>query len=269
VHYDYFVAGADLATTASYQASFEGFARRGIGTEAAAALVRDSVALARAARDEFWSDPARRAGRLHPLIAASVGPYGAALADGSEYRGGYSLSDAELNEFHRPRLSVLVDSGADLLACETLPSLREALLLARLLQQHPTVCAWISFSCKDGEHTCEGQPIEECVRALDGFVQVAGIGINCTRPAYVRSLLERMRAHTAKPLLAYPNSGEDYDAQAKRWSGRGDFGGDGGGATLSERARDWYAAGARLIGGCCRTRPEDIHMIRESLLQCA
>ena len=170
MHYDYFVAGADLATTASYQASFEGFARRGIGTEAAAALVRDSVALARAARDEFWSDPARRAGRLHPLIAASVGPYGAALADGSEYRGGYSLSDAELNEFHRPRLSVLVDSGADLLACETLPSLREALLLARLLQQHPTVCAWISFSCKDGEHTCEGQPIEECVRALDGFV---------------------------------------------------------------------------------------------------
>ncbi len=106
VHLDYLKAGADIVTTATYQATFEGFGGRGIGYEGAARSMRDAVALAIAARDEFWSEPLRRDERLWPLVAASVGPYGAMLADGSEYRGRYSIDDRGLAEFHRPRLEV-------------------------------------------------------------------------------------------------------------------------------------------------------------------
>ena len=154
VHLDYFRAGADVATTATYQASFEGFARRGIETSAGARLMRDAVALGVAARDEFWAIEANRTGRLRPLVAASIGPYGAMLADGSEYRGHYTLDDMALADFHRPRLRVLAGAGADLLAFETIPSSREARVLAGLLREFPDLCAWLSFSCKDGERNC-------------------------------------------------------------------------------------------------------------------
>jgi homocysteine S-methyltransferase len=263
VHRDYFEAGADVAITATYQATFEAFGRRGVEAPQAAQIMRNAVALAVSARDDFWSHPHHRADRLPPLIAASVGPYGAMLGDGSEYRGDYGLSDTQLMSFHRPRLRVLAESGADLLACETIPSLREAMVLARLLQEHPDACAWISFACRDGEHTCEGQDVAECVLKLDQFAQIVSIGVNCTRPGYVGSLLRRMRGHTGKPLLAYPNSGERFDHEAQRWLGAADS------AAFAEQAQDWYAAGARLIGGCCRTTPPDIRRLREGLLPCA
>jgi len=265
IHYDYFMAGADVATTASYQANFAAFAQRGIAAERIPELFRESVSLALAARAEF----VRNAGTLTrppPLIAASVGPYGAALADGSEYRGGYSLSDAELAEFHRPRLMALISAGPDLLAFETIPSLREALVLARLLAEFPPCCAWLSFSCQDGLRTSEGQDVGVCAQALDEFTQLVAIGVNCTSPEFVPSLLQRMRPHTDKPLLAYPNSGERYDAAAKRWHGSGS--GSGSGASFAAQAHEWYDAGARLIGGCCRTTPADIRAIRESLAAC-
>jgi homocysteine S-methyltransferase len=267
VHYDYFMSGADVATTASYQASFAAFAQRGIASERVSELFRESVSLAVAARDEFLrhSDAtadSRFPKRLRPLVAASLGPYGAVLADGSEYRGGYSLSDAELAAFHRPRLMALTAAGPDLMAFETIPSLREALVLAHLLAELPEHYAWISFSCQDGTRTCEGQDVADCARTLNAFAQVAAIGINCTSPAYVPSLLHRMRAHTDKPLLAYPNSGERYDAATKRWHGTG------AGVSFASHACAWYEAGARLIGGCCRTTPADIRAIRESLAIC-
>ena len=165
--------------------------------------------------------------------------------------------------FHRPRLAVLADAGADLMACETVPSLREALVLARLLEEFPECCAWISFSCRDGARTGEGQLIEDCARALDAFPQIVSIGVNCTRPEFITSLLTRMRDQTAKPLLAYPNSGEAYDAATKSWHG------PVAAAPFAAQALDWYGAGARLIGGCCRTRPADIRAIRQELQQCA
>jgi len=248
VHRDYFEAGADIATTATYQATFEAFERRGVEAPQAAQIMLESVALAIAARDEFWSDEHNRADRLPPLIAASIGPYGAMLADGSEYRGDYGLSDTELMDFHRRRLQVLAGSDADLLACETIPSLREAIALARLLQELPDTSAWISFACRDAEHTCEGQSISECAEMLDDYPQVVSVGVNCTRPEYVGPLLGRMRRHTDKPLLAYPQAGA---------------------AALAEQSPGWYASGARLIGGCCRTTPADIHNLREALLLCA
>jgi homocysteine S-methyltransferase len=255
VHRDYFIAGADVATTATYQASFEGFERRGIARDRAAGLMRDAVALAAAARDEFWKEPSNRRSRSRPWVAASVGPYGAMLADGSEYRGHYAVSDRQLADFHRPRLEILAQSGADLIACETLPCLREALVLARLLQEFPAVSAWISFSCLDGASNSQGEPIADCAAALRGHDQVAALGVNCTPPRYVGELLERMLDQADKPLLAYPNSGEDYDARLKRWTGHAD------GAAISDHVREWYLAGARLIGGCCRSTPKDIAKI--------
>lgn len=257
VHLEYFKAGADLATTASYQATFEAFAKRGIDAAGAAQLMRDSVALAVAARDECWADESIRRHRLRPLVAASVGPYGAMLGDGSEYRGDYALDEAALMSFHRPRLQVLAESGADLLACETIPCLREAVALARLLEEIPRAWAWISFSCRDETHTSAGERVADCVVRLNEFARVAGVGVNCTRPDFVVPLLTQMRRHTGKPLLAYPNSGERYDALSKQWCG-----GTGGDAPFAAQAQAWVHAGARLIGGCCRTTPADIQALK-------
>jgi homocysteine S-methyltransferase len=263
VHLDYFRAGADVAITATYQATFEALARRGIAGEAAARLMCEAVAAAAAARDEFWTEESNRLGRLRPLVAASVGPYGAMLADGSEYRGHYAVSEAELEDFHRSRLRVLAHAGADLLACETLPCLREALALARLLQEFPDACAWVSFSCRDGEHNCEGEKIGECAARLQDYPQIVAVGVNCTPPQYVASLLRQMRGTTDKPLLAYPNSGESYHAASKRWDG------DPGPLQFGEQARLWFAAGARLIGGCCRTGPQEIRSVKRCLAELA
>jgi homocysteine S-methyltransferase len=259
VHLDYFRAGADVATTATYQATFEAFAQRGVEQRAAAQLMRDAVAAAVSARDEFWAVEPNRAGRLRPLVAASVGPYGAMLADGSEYRGHYAVDDTALADFHRARLRVLANAGSDLLACETLPCLREALVLARLLREFPDVRAWISFSCQDGESTCEGDDVGACAAGLHEYPQIVAMGVNCTPPQYVTPLLRRMRARTDKPLVAYPNSGERYQASSKQWSG------DSLAAQFGEQARHWYAAGARLIGGCCRTGPDEIRSVNQCL----
>jgi homocysteine S-methyltransferase len=255
VHLDYLRAGADIVTTATYQATFEGFGTRGIGQEGAARSMRDAVSLAIGARNEFWSEPLRRVERRRPLVAASVGPYGAMLADGSEYRGRYAISDRSLAAFHRPRLEVLAGSGADLFAFETIPCLREALVLSRLLEEQPAMTAWISFSCRDGAHDCEGELISDCAAALRNHPQIAAVGVNCTRPEHVQELLCRMRVHADKPLIAYPNSGEAYDAATKSW---------GGACAMkpANQALAWYQAGARLIGGCCRTTPQDIGALR-------
>jgi len=257
VHRDYFFAGADIATTATYQATFEGFGRRGISPARAEELMGSAVSLAAAARESFWSQPANRIGRLEPLIAASVGPYGAMLADGSEYRGRYAIGDAELADFHYRRLTVLARSGADIIACETLPCLREALVLARLIAEFPPVSAWISFSCRDGAKNSEGECVAECAAALDDFPHIAGLGVNCTAPQHIAELLRRMRERSAKPLVVYPNSGQFYDAAAKRWSGGASD------VSLARGALAWYEAGARIIGGCCRTGPLDIRALSD------
>lgn len=259
VHADYFKAGADCATTASYQASFPGFARRGLDAQQAADLMCLSVQLAIEARDAFWAEPANRVGRARPFVAASVGPYGAFLADGSEYRGDYGLTEAELMAFHRPRMAVLATSGADLLACETIPCLLEARALLRLLEEFPGVTAWFSFSARDGAHTNHGEPITDCAALLGTHPQVAAIGVNCTAPEFVSDLIRNARAATDKPILAYPNSGETYDATHKRWDGESTC------ETFTAQARDWYANGARVIGGCCRTTPEHIRDLASGL----
>lgn len=255
VHLDYFKAGADVAITASYQATVEGFARRGLSYEQAVDLMKKSVRIAQEARDEFWSDPARHVSRSRPLIAGSVGPYGAFLADGSEYRGDYGLTEQQLIEFHRPRVQALIEAGADLLACETIPCLIEARALTSLLGEFPNIIAWFSFSARDGEHICNGEKIADCAQALDANPQVAAIGINCTSPLYIPSLIRQIRSASSKPVVVYPNSGEVYDPQTNTWHGETSC--DAFGA----QSREWVQAGARLIGGCCRTTPDHIREV--------
>jgi homocysteine S-methyltransferase len=255
VHYDYFKAGADCAITASYQATVQGFSKRGLNEQEAIALIQKSVRLATEARDEFWADESNRSGRPRPFVAASVGPYGAFLANGAEYRGEYGLSEAELMDFHRPRMKALIEAGADLLACETVPSLIEAQALVRLLDEFQSIDAWISFSCRDELHINEGQRLEDCVRLVESSPFVATVGVNCTSPKYIPSLIQEAKKATKKPVLVYPNSGEYYDASTHDWDGHPVY------ASFGEEAKEWFQAGARLIGGCCRTTPEDIQVI--------
>ena len=255
LHYDYFKAGADCAITASYQATVEGFMKRGLNEGEAIDLIKKSVRLAIEARDEFWADESNRAGRSKPFVAASVGPYGAFLADGSEYRGNYGLTEKELMDFHRPRMRALTEAGAELLACETIPSLIEAQAISKLLKEFPNSTAWFSFSARDEKHISEGQAFADCVKLLDDDSQIAAIGINCTSPRYIPSLIREAKKTTNKPVLVYPNSGETYDPNKKDWSN------DPVHESFGEEARKWYDAGARLIGGCCRSTPEDIQVI--------
>jgi homocysteine S-methyltransferase len=253
LHEDYFTAGADVAITASYQATFPGLAARGLDAEQSAALMRLSVQLATHARTDYCTHHADDPTAQRPLlVAASVGPYGAYLHDGSEYRGDYGLTVEELMAWHRPRLAVLATSGADLLACETIPSLAEGEALVRLLAEFPDTAAWLSFSCADGEHVCHGERFVDCVAMAAASPQIVAVGVNCTPPRYIESLLQQATTVTQKPLLTYPNSGERWDAANQCWlpgSGVADF---------AAAAQRWHAAGARLIGGCCRTTPADI-----------
>jgi homocysteine S-methyltransferase len=252
VHLDYFNAGADIAITASYQATIDGFAKRGLSREESLELIRKSVRLAQEARQEFWSDEQNRVGRSFPVIAGSVGPYGAYLADGSEYRGEYDLSEQELIQFHRPRVQALLEAGVDVLACETIPVFREAQALVKLLAEFPQARAWFTFSAKDGEHTCHGEKIAECAAWLDKQEQVAAIGINCTSPLYIPSLLKEIKKNTSKPVIVYPNSGEIYDPDTNSWHG------ETSSSSFGLQAREWIAGGASMIGGCCRTTPQHI-----------
>jgi len=260
VHYDYFRAGADIGTSASYQATFEGFASRGIGTKESDRLLRLSVELVNRARERFWRDAASRPGRVFPLLAASIGCYGASLHDGSEYRGDYGLSRKELMDFHRPRLRVLADSGADVLAVETIPSLLEAEAVTALLEEFPEAPpVWISFSCRNSVEVSHGEQLADCFAAAGACEAVAAVGINCTAPRFVSSLLESSRGSTAKLVAVYPNSGEIWDAPKQTW-----IPGETS-APIEALAPEWRRRGARLIGGCCRTTPSTISALRAIL----
>jgi homocysteine S-methyltransferase len=239
VHCAFFRAGASIATTASYQASFDGFAERGISRDDAAGLMRRSVELAKAARDEVGGER---------WVAASVGPYGAALANGEEYVGRYGLSVAQLADWHRPRLEVLADAGADVLAVETVPDVDEAEALVGLIHELG-VPAWLSYTIA-GTTTRAGQPLADAFAVAAGVPEIVAVGVNCCAPDDVLAAVEIAREVTGKPVIAYPNSGEAWDGVRRTW-----IGSSGWSAELAPR---WVAAGARIIGGCCRVRPDDI-----------
>ena len=249
VHEDYFAAGADVAVSASYQASIDGFKAVGVSAPDARRLIALSVELAQEARGR----------RPHLLVAGSVGPYGAALADGSEYRGGYKVSRQFLADFHGPRLEALIGAKPDLLAIETIPSLEEAVLLLELVREWPEMACWVSFTCRDAERVSEGQPVTEAIAEVTAHGQVMAAGFNCVPPALAEPLLQAAAGVSNKPLVIYPNSGEQWDAAGRRW-----IHGDGG-FDFAAAAGRWHGLGARLIGGCCRTTPDTIRAIRNSL----
>ncbi len=255
VHYDYFASGADCAITSSYQATIQGFVKKGNTEDAAIELIQRSVEIAREARDDFWKEPKNRENRPYPLVAASVGPYGAYLADGSEYRGDYKLTEKQLMDFHRPRMKALIEAKPDILACETIPSIVEARAIAKLLREFPGVYAWISFSAKNDLEISDGSMISDCAKFLDDFENIAAIGINCTPPQYISSLIDEVVKSSSKPVVVYPNSGEIYNAKTKLWHG------ESSSEAYACSAKGWYKHGAKLIGGCCRTSPEDIKAI--------
>ena len=247
-HLAFFKAGAVIATSASYQASFEGFARRGLGRHEAAGLMRRSVDLARAARAEMSGDGRTR------WVAASVGPYGAVLADGSEYRGRYGLSVRELAAWHRPRLEVLAGSGADVLALETVPDIDEAEAMMTAISGLG-IPAWLSYSIA-GERTRAGQPLSEAFAVAACVPEVVAVGVNCCAPADVVMAIAAAREVTGKPVIVYPNSGEEWDARRRAWAGRSRY--------SAGQPRQWIAAGANVVGGCCRVRPADIAVIAQA-----
>ena len=282
-HRAFFAAGAQVAITSSYQASFAGFTAVGIDRAQAITLMRRSVELARrAAADEPPTSggdvaagpnrhldttvaPAgpnqhtdasvgREAGPDRRWIAASVGPYGAVLGDGSEYRGDYGLSLAELRAFHHERLAVLVDAGADLLAVETIPSLLEIEALVAELDLLG-VPAWISITA-DGTRTRAGDAAEEAFAMAASGATVGAVGVNCTDPKDIDRLLALAATVTAKPLVVYPNSGEEWDAIERRWRGPAAF--------EPVDVKRWRELGARLVGGCCRVTPAQIRALAAS-----
>ena len=239
-HAAFYRAGAAIATTASYQASFDGFAAGGIARDDAERLMRRSVELAMAARDEVGGD-----GRW---VAVSVGPYGAALANGEEYIGRYGLTVAQLADWHLPRLEILADAGADVLAIETVPDIDEAEALVGLARRLG-VPAWLSYTIS-GLHTRAGQPLAEAFAVVADVPEIVAVGVNCCAPADVLPAIQIAREVTDKPVIVYPNSGEEWDGEHRTWIGNSRW--------SSDLAPQWVAAGARIVGGCCRVMPDDI-----------
>jgi len=256
-HRAYLDSGADCIISASYQASRMGFTSQGLSASEADLLILKSVALACTARDEYLADnPSQTNG---PLVAASIGPYGAALADGSEYSGNYDVSDRQLREFHESRLALLDQSDADLFACETIPNYVEAVVLRDLLNavQKP---AWVSFSCRDESQISDGTSLRDACALFANHENVAAVGINCTAPGFVTALIGEARAGAPeKAIVVYPNSGETYHSDDNSWSGN-DLNGEN-----DFRVEKWLQAGASMIGGCCRTGPGEIAAIKKRL----
>jgi homocysteine S-methyltransferase len=241
VHRAYFEAGADVAITASYHATYEGFAAAGIGERETTRLLRLSVELAQRARDAVRPDG---------LVAASVGPFAVVLADASEYTGDYGDIHADqIAAVHRPRIAALLEAGPDLLALETIPAIREVAALAGLLDEFPQAEAWMTFCCRDGERLSDGSPVEDAVRIASEGGRIAAIGVNCTPPEHIGSLLDRIRASTDLPILVYPNSGRNRDA----------------GGFPASVVDAWRERGARGIGGCCGIGPDTIATIARTL----
>ena len=257
VHRAFIQAGSQCIATCSYQVSRMGYAEIGLPSERADAALLRSVALARAVVAEF---PNRRV-----LVAASLGPYGAALHNGAEYTGNYDCSYTDLVHFHRERVEILARAtgpqAPDLLAFETFPSLEEVCAVGEALAPWPALKAWFSFSCRDENHVSHGEPLAECAATVAAFPQTVAIGVNCVPPRWLPSLIAVLRSASDKPVLVYPNSGEGWDASARCWKGTTDP------SDFGEKAKEWFAAGALIVGGCCRTRPAHIHAVAKAAAQ--
>ncbi|RSI09929.1 homocysteine S-methyltransferase [Streptococcus sanguinis] len=256
VHESYVRAGSDIITTSSYQASIPAFIEAGLTPEMGYDLLKETVFLAQKAIQNVWQalSPEEQKQRSYPLVAGSVGPYAAYLADGSEYTGDYQLSEGEFQEFHRPRIQALLEAGCDLLAIETIPNGAEAAAILRLLaEEFPQAEAYLSFVAQSENAISDGTKIEELGNLAQKSQQVLAIGFNCIAPHLIAPLLDGLGQVCNKPFLTYPNSGETYNGLTKTWHDDPEQE-----RSLLENSKLWQNQGVRLFGGCCRTRPEDI-----------
>lgn len=259
VHRAYVEAGADCIETSSYQVSRMGYAEVGLDPKRADTALLRSVELARRATEEFP--------KWRVVVAASLGPYGAALHNGAEYHGNYDCGFDELVAFHRERIAVLAQTRGmqepDVLAFETLPSLEEARAVGEALADWPELAAWFSFTCRDARHVAHGELLRDCAAAVDRLPQTVAIGVNCVHPEMVTALIGELKSATNKPIVVYPNSGEGWDARSRGWTGTSEQ--TESGAGYGAMAAEWFAAGAQIVGGCCRTRPAHIRQVSESV----
>ena len=257
-HLAYLNAGAQCIITSGYQATIPGFMALGYDRAAASALILKSVQLAEEAINRFMIKNPKAS---KPLIAASIGPYGAYLADGSEYRGNYQVSDRELRNFHEERIHLLDTSNADMLALETIPDLQEATVLSAILHK-VNKPVWISFSCRDGKHINDSTPIEKCVSLFAEHPKVFAIGVNCTSPQFISLLIQVIKTKSGdKKIVVYPNSGAVFHADTKTWSGLSE-------ANACElMVAEWMHLGADIIGGCCGIGPEQIKAMGKIIYQ--
>ncbi len=261
VHLSYLNAGADCIITASYQASIPGCIEVGMTKKEAVQLLKDCVNIALDAREEYMQQPGSSHTRIQPIVANSIGPYGAYLANGAEYTGNYSISKDELRTFHGSRWEVLADGPNELFACETIPNFEEAEVLLELIRQSPNIWAYVSFSCTDGEHISDGTPILECAALFESCPQVVAVGVNCTAPVHISKLIGKVKAGApSKVVVVYPNSGGQYDGKKRTWTNTTDV------VDLAELAEGWLTNGGLLIGGCCRTGPAHISAMRTKIL---
>lgn len=255
VHRDYFRAGADCGITDSYQASIPGLVESGYREAEAEEIIARSVRVLKEARASWWEEEGRFQNRAFPLCLASVGPYGAYLADGSEYRGRYRVSGEVLQRFHRRRMEILLSESPDLLLFETQPSLREVLVETALAEELGADY-WVSFSCLDGSHLCDGTGIQTAAEALaQDHPHLVMLGVNCTAPKFIVPLIQALRGVTDLPIAVYPNSGAVYDPGTRAWIG------DGSAAAFYGYARSFFAAGAMAVGGCCTTDAAHIRQV--------
>ena len=263
LHEAYVQAGSDIITTSSYQASIPAFVEAGLSPEKAYELLKETVFLAQVAVKNIWKSLSldEQEQRSYPLIAGSVGPYAAYLADGSEYTGAYHLSEEEFKDFHRPRIQALLNAGCDLLAIETIPNGAETEALVHLLaEEFPQAEAYLSFTAQTESAISDGTPIKEVGLLAQFSSQVLAVGFNCTAPHLIAPLLEKIRQVCDKPLLTYPNSGEIYNGVTNTWHDNSKQE-----KNLLENSKLWREQGVQLFGGCCRTRPEDIKQLASSL----
>ncbi|XP_053286427.1 homocysteine S-methyltransferase YbgG isoform X3 [Pleuronectes platessa] len=262
-HYSFLRSGADVITTATYQASIPGFiTHMDVSSECARELLMSGVHLAKESVKRFVSE-SRATEQKCPLVAGSVGPYGAFLHNGSEYTGEYAekMRIEELKEWHRPQIGCLAAAGADLIAFETIPSIKEAEALVELLREFPNTKAWLSLSCKDGRCISDGSPFTDAVKIANRSLQLVAVGVNCCSPALVEQLLDSAGSLLSPDMswVVYPNSGEEWDTE-QGWMTPGKAS-----ASILELSHTWLKQGAFLIGGCCRIGPAHIKELRQHL----
>ena len=239
-HLDFINAGAQIIITSSYQLSYTGCGARGWSEDETNQALIASTLLAKNAVIESGKDV---------KLAASVGPYGASLADGSEYKGNYAVSKQVLKDFHGKRLEILISTSPDYLALETMPDTFEVEVLLDLLTDCP-IPFWISYSCKEGNQTNAGQDFQS---AVDLAQSAMAVGINCTKPELITDLLRS--AKSDKPYVVYPNSGRVWDAENKVWTGSAAIG------FSDELVSQWIKAGAEIVGGCCGIGAAEIEQL--------